>query len=202
MSQNSSENPQTAFEGVMSAQLARKRFTAEEYQLMVDAGVFDEDSRIELIDGEIFDISPIGPRHASSVDKLTLLLIQALSGSIIVRVQNPIHLGEFSEPQPDLTLVKPRADFYARDLPSAADVLVAIEVSDTTADKDRLIKIPGYARAQLPEAWLVDLYNDRIEIYSQPLNGIYQEVRIVQRGQELVSKTLPQLKLNTDEILG
>lgn len=186
----------------MSAQLARKRFTTDEYRLMHDAGVFDEDSRVELVEGEILEMSPIGPRHASCVDKLTHLLFQALVEKAIVRVQNPIHLGEFSEPQPDLTVVKSRTDFYARSLPSASDVLVAIEVSDTTSEKDRLTKIPAYARAELSEAWLVDLYNDRIEIYSQPLNGLYQEVRIIQRGQEIVSKSLPQLKLQADEILG
>jgi Uma2 family endonuclease len=202
MSQNSSENPQTAFEGVMSAQLARKRFTAEEYRLMVDAGVFDEDSRIELIDGEIFEMCPIGPRHVAAVNRLNRLLSLLLADVAIISIQNPIALNESTVPLPDLTLLKWKDDFYKQALASPQDILAVIEVSDTTADKDRLVKIPGYARAQLPEAWLVDLYNDRIEIYSQPLNGIYQEVRIVQRGQELVSKTLPQLKLNADEILG
>lgn len=186
----------------MSAQLARKLFTTNEYRMMFDAGVLDEDSRVELLDGEIIEMSPIGPRHASCVDRLTLLLIQALAGQAIVRVQNPIHLGEFSEPQPDLTIARARSDYYARSLPVTADILIAIEVADTSVEKDRGAKIPAYARAGLQEAWLVDLLNDRVEIYSQPLNGIYQEVRIVQRGQDLVSKTIPQLILQADDIIG
>lgn len=186
----------------MSVQLARKLFTTAEYHQMIEAGIFREDDRIELIEGELYPMSPIGPRHAAAVNRLTECLSEQLRAIAIISVQNPVELSEYSEPQPDLTLLKRRADFYSQSLPSPSDVLVAIEVSDTTHEKDRTLKIPAYARAGIAEAWLIDLFNDRIEIHSQPASGIYQETRIVLRGQPVVSKTIPQLQLNADDILG
>lgn len=186
----------------MSVQLARRLITTAEYHKMIEVGVLGEDERLELIDGEIIEMSPIGPRHAAAVNRLNRLLTLRLANVAIVSVQNPVVLSEHSEPQPDLTLLKWRDDFYAQALPLPEDVLVAIEVSDTTVEKDRGLKLPSYARAGLAEAWLIDLYNDRIEIHSQPNNGVYQEIRIVLRGQEAASKTIPQLVLKADEVLG
>lgn len=147
-------------------------------------------------------MSPIGSRHVAAVNRLNRLLNLHLANVAIISVQNPVELSEHSEPQPDLTLLKWRDDFYAQALPLPEDVFVVIEVSDTTVEKDRELKIPAYARAGLAEAWLVDLYNDRIEIHSQPNNGVYQEIRIVLRGQDVISKTIPQLVLKADDILG
>jgi len=186
----------------MPVQLARRLITTAEYHKMIEAGVFHEDDRLELIDGELFEMSPIGPRHVAAVNRLNRMLSLQLADFAIVSVQNPVELSEYSEPQPDLTLLKWRDDFYAQSLPSPEDTLIAIEVSDTTVEKDRGLKIPSYARAGLAEAWLVDLYNDRVEIYSQPNNGVYQEIRIVLRGQDVISKTIPQLILKADDILG
>lgn len=186
----------------MSVKLARKLFTTTEYHQMITAGVFDEDDRLELIEGEIVEMSPIGPRHVASVNRLTEVLGEHIRGLAILSVQNPIQLSDFSEPQPDLTLLKRRSDFYALALPTVADVLVAIEVADTTVEKDRGAKIPSYARAGVAESWLVDLFNDRIEIYSRPASGVYQEIRVVLRGQPVVSTAIPQLQLNANEILG
>ncbi|MGE0130282.1 MAG: Uma2 family endonuclease [Blastocatellales bacterium] len=186
----------------MSVQVARRLITTAEYHKMIEAGVFHEDERLELLDGEIIEMSPIGSRHVAAVNRLNEILGTQLRGIAIISVQNPIELSEHSEPQPDLTVLKRRADFYAEALPLPEDVLVAIEVSDTTVEKDRGLKIPAYARAGLAEAWLVDLFNDRIEIYSQPNNGVYQEIRIVLRGQDAISKTIPQLVLKADDILG
>ncbi|MGH9800435.1 MAG: Uma2 family endonuclease, partial [Blastocatellia bacterium] len=128
--------------------------------------------------------------------------ILLLPDTAIVSVQNPVELDEYSEPQPDITLLKWRDDFYSQSHPTPADILVAIEVSDTTHEKDRSLKLPAYARAGVAESWLVDLFNDRIEIHSQPGGGIYQEVRIVLRDQQLVSKSIPQLQLKAEDILG
>ncbi len=186
----------------MTIPLARKLFTAVEYNRMVEAGILEEDDRLELLDGEILKMSPIGPRHVAAVNRLNRVLSLLLPDIAIISIQNPIILNEDSVPQPDITVLKWRPDFYSQGLPLAEDVLVVIEVSDTSSEKDRVAKIPAYSRAGLTEAWLVDLLNDRIEIYSQPVNGDYQEVRIVQRGQDLVSKTLPQLVLHADDILG
>jgi Uma2 family endonuclease len=186
----------------MAWQPARKLFTVAEYHQMIEAGVLKEDDRVELLNGEIIEMSPIGPRHASHVDRLVNILPPKLKGKAILRVQSPILLSDYSEPQPDLALLKPRADFYVGGHPTPADVLVVIEVSDSTVEKDRRAKIPSYAQAGIPESWLIDLVEDRIEVHSKPYNGVYQEVRIIQRGQKVISNSLPQLKLKADEILG
>jgi len=186
----------------MAWQPARKLFTVTEYHQMIDAGVLKEDDRVELLNGEIIEMSPIGPRHASHVDRLNDLLTAKLRKVAIIRVQSPILLSDYSEPQPDLTLLKRRADFYVGGHPTPADVHVVVEVSDSTVEKDRRAEIPSYSLAGIPETWLIDLVEDRIEVHSKPYNGIYQEVRIIQRGQKVVSNCLPQLKLKADEILG
>ena len=186
----------------MAWQPARKLFTVTEYRQMIEAGVLKEDDRVELLNGEIIEMSPIGPRHASHVDRLVNILPSKLKGKATLRVQSPIVLSDYSEPQPDLSLLKPRADFYAGGHPTPADVFVVIEVSDSTVESDRRAKIPSYALAGIAEAWLIDLVEDRIEVHSNPYNGVYQEVRIVQRGQKIISNSLPQLKLKADEVLG
>jgi len=186
----------------MNLQLARRAITIAEYHQMIEAGILKEDERLELLDGEIIERCPIGPRHSACVDRLTLFLVRLLGTAAIVRVQSSIQLSDTSEPQPDLALLKPRADFYAQALPLPADVLAAIEVADTTADQDRAFKLPTYARAGIAEAWLVDLINDRIEIYAQPNRGVYQEIRLVLRDQTVVSQTFPQLALPANDILG
>ena len=184
-----------------SVQLARHLFTVADYHRMLETGVLNEDSQVELLNGEIIKMAAIGPRHACSVDRINRLLQRRLSKLAIVRVQNPVQLDDFSEPQPDISLLKRRADFYATDHPTSADTLIVIEVSDSSIDKDRTVKLPAYARAGIHEFWLVDLYEDRVEVHSNPYNGTYQEVRIVQRGQKILSKTFPQLKLKADDIL-
>jgi Uma2 family endonuclease len=186
----------------MAWQPARKLFTVAEYHRMIEKGVLKEDDRVELLNGEILEMCPIGPRHAAHVDRLVHILPQKLKGKATLRVQSPIILNDYSEPQLDLALLKPRADFYANGHPMPSDVLVVIEVSDSTVDSDRRSKIPTYALAGIPESWLIDLVEDRIEVHSKPYNGVYQEVRIVQRGQKVISNSFPQLKLRADEILG
>ncbi len=186
----------------MSAQLTRRPFTTAEYHRMIEAGIFTEDDRVELIDGEVIKMAAIGPRHAACVKKLAEFLIVKVRKFATIGVQDPVQLSDYSEPEPDISLLKRREDFYAQGHPRPEDILVAIEVADTTADSDREVKIPAYARAGILEVWLVDLYNDRIEVHTRPASGVYQEVRIVLRGQKVISSTIPQLKLKADDILG
>ncbi len=186
----------------MAWQPARKLFTVAEYHQMIEAGVLKEDDRVELLNGEIIEMSPIGPLHASSVKRLIAVLSPRIRKWAILDVQDPIHLGEYSEPQPDMVLLKPRVDFYATSHPTPKDVLLVIEIADSTLETDRRLKIPAYAQAGIPEAWLIDLVNDRIEVHSKPLNGVYQEVRIILRGQKINSTALPKLRLKADEVLG
>jgi Uma2 family endonuclease len=137
--------------------LQRHRLNVDEYHRMGRAGILPEDSRVELINGEIIDMAPIGSRHAGSVSQLNALLERATGDAAIVWVQNPIALSDHTEPQPDLALLRPREDFYKTAHPGPGDVLLVIEVADTTLAYDRDIKLPLYARASIPEAWLVDL---------------------------------------------
>lgn len=186
----------------MSALPARYLFTTTDYHKLRETGFFSADERVELIDGEIIAISPIGPKHAGCVNKLNRILNRKVGRYAIVAAQNPVWLNEYSEPQPDIALLKLRDDVYTTSHPTPADTLVAIEVADSTLDGDRQIKLPKYAQAGIPEVWLVDLVNERIEVHALPNEGIYQEVRIVLRNQKVVSRTLPNLTLKASDILG
>jgi len=186
----------------MAWQPARKLFTTTEYHQLIETGVLKEDDRFELLNGEIIEISPIGPRHAACVNRMNTLLSDKARKRAVVSIQNPMTLSDYSEPQPDFALLKPKADFYASAHPTPADALVIIEVADSNVETDRRNKIPTYAFAGVREVWLIDLVNDRIEVHSNPFKGVYQEVRIIQRGQNLTSPSFPALKLKADEILG
>ncbi|HWQ31789.1 MAG TPA: Uma2 family endonuclease [Blastocatellia bacterium] len=186
----------------MTLAFERKLFTTAEYHRMIEAGILHEDDHVELLNGEIINMAPIGPRHAACVDRISDLLWRKARKAAIIRVQNPVGLSPYSEPQPDISLLKLRSDYYAHGHPAPDDVLVAIEVADTTLEYDRNAKIPAYARAGIAEAWLVDLNNDRIEIYTQPDQGFYREIRLVSRKQRVISTTIPGLSLKADDILG
>jgi len=185
----------------MGVQVQRRLFTVEEYHRMAEAGILSEDDRVELIEGELVTMSPIGSRHAACVARLTALLFP-VEGRGILWVQNPIRLGARSEPQPDVTLLRYRPDFYASAHPGPEDVLLVVEVAETSADADRSLKIPLYARYSIPEAWLVDLLEERIEIYRHPTPQGYRSLHIAHRGETVSPTALPDLELSVDEILG
>jgi Uma2 family endonuclease len=132
----------------MSVQIARHYFTADEFERMAERGVFLEDARLELVEGEIVEMSPIGKRRAACVDLLAELFRERLQRQVIVRVQNPIQLDDHSEPQPDLALLRRREDFYRDALPTPDDVLLVVEVADTSVEYDRQVKLPIYARGR------------------------------------------------------
>lgn len=185
-----------------SVAYAHYQFTVADYHRMLETGVLNKDSRVELLNGEIIKMSPIGSRHAGKLKRLRKLLGQKLDPDIVIGVQDPIQLDDRSEPQPDLSILKPRQDFYESANPLADDVLFVIEVADSSVVFDREIKMPLYARAGVAEVWLVDLKKDRIEVHAKPHDGAFREVRIAQRGQQIISTTIPELMLNADEILG
>jgi Uma2 family endonuclease len=186
----------------MSAQITRRHFTVDDLYRMAEAGILTEDDRVELIEGEVVEMSPIGSRHSGCVMRLTTLLTEQLGRSVVVNVQNPVILHEQAGPQPDLAALKPRADFYSESHPTSEDILLIIEVADTSVDYDRHVKIPMYARALIAEVWLIDLTQDVIELYQQPENGAFKQISIIRRGQALASAMLPSLQLNADDILG
>lgn len=185
----------------MSHQFAKRWFNVDEYQRMAQAGILTEDDRVELIEGEVIEMSPIGSRHAACVKRLNALLNRAVGQKMIVSVQDPIYIDEFSAPQPDLALLRARDDFYAGSHPTASDVLLVVEVADTSVEYDRKVKLPLYARAGIPEVWLANAPEDRIEIYAQPLNDQYQSVTIVRRRESIESQAIAGLSVNVDDIL-
>jgi hypothetical protein len=184
------------------AGVPRRRFTIEEYHRIGEAGVLAEDDRVELLDGEIVRMSPIGSAHAACVARLTALFTRRLGTRAIVWVQNPIVLGRRTEPQPDLALLEPRPDFYARAHPRPRDVLLAIEVVDTRRGYDRALKLPLYARAELREVWIVDVAAGAVEGYTRPALRGYRERRRLARGRVLAPIAFPRLRVRVAEILG
>ena len=186
----------------MSVQVERWVFNVDEYHRMSDAGILSEDDPVELIEGEIVRMSPIGSRHIGCVNRLNTSLNRNAGQFAIVSVQNPIRLDDYSEPEPDIALLKHRSDFYSQSLATVEDVLLVIEVADTSVEYDRNVKLPLYAKAGIPEVWLATLPEDGVEAHSQPINGIYQEVRVVKRGEFLSPEAIPSLVLSVDDILG
>ncbi len=158
--------------------LHRHRLNVDEYYRMAEAGILGPDARVELIEGEIIDIVPIGSRHAAAVSRIAHLLHQEIGQQAIVWTQNPVRLDEYSEPEPDLALLRPQEDFYKSAHPGPKDVLLVIEVADSSLRYDREIKIPLYARHGVPEAWLVDVENERLTLFREPSeSGYRQEIR-------------------------
>ena len=186
----------------MPVQLLKRSFTVEEYHRMVQAGILTEDDRLELIEGEIVAMTPIGSKHAACVNRLTRLLSDQVGRRAILSVQNPINLGERSEPQPDLALLHVRPDFYASAHPEPPDVLLVVEVAETSADVDREVKVPLYARAGIPEVWLVDLAGECVEVFQEPAPQGYQQIQRVRRGQRVAPQAIPDLELAVDDVLG
>jgi Uma2 family endonuclease len=151
----------------------RHRYTVADYHRMGEVGILSPDARVELIDGEILDMPPIGFRHSGTVDKLNRILVTALGERAIVRVQSSIRLGEYSEPQPDMALLRPRGDFYTTRFAAPGDVLLVIEVASTSQRHDRLVKLPLYARHAIPEVWLIDLEAEGLGRHRHPELGHY-----------------------------
>lgn len=154
----------------------RHRLTVERYHRMAETGVLAPDARVELIEGVIVDMAPIGSRHAAIVKRLNARLASAVGARAIVSVQDPIRFGDRSEPQLDLALLRPREDFYADSLPTAADALLVIEVSQATAAYDRQVKVPLYAQHGVPEVWIVDLDFSLVRFYRTPQADRYADI--------------------------
>jgi Uma2 family endonuclease len=188
-----------AFVDAKMQEVTRRRFTVHEYHRMGEAGILHEDDRVELIEGEIVEMAAIGTRHFTCVNALTRLLVQGVGDAAIVSVQNPVRLDEHTEQQPDLTVLRTRD--YRHSLPGPEDVLLLIEVSDTTLSYDRGVKLPLYARAAIPEAWIVDLTNEIIERHTDPSGDGYRRVEQARRGGKIELEALPGLALSVDAVL-
>lgn len=186
----------------MSERLLKGPFTVDDYHRLAELGILDEDDRVELLDGQIVEMTPIGPEHAGCVDALTRLLSRLVGDTGVVRVQNPLVLGTRWEPQPDIAVLKPRADGYRTAHPGPGDILLVIEVADTSGGSDRDVKLPRYASAGSLEAWLVDLEGDAIEAHRQPGPEGYGEVRTLRRGDTLGVPLVVAGVISVDAVLG
>jgi Uma2 family endonuclease len=185
----------------MAVAVSRKRFTADDYQRMGQAGILRAEDRVELIDGEIVTMTPIGPRHCANVDRATRAFVTKAGDSAIVRVQGSVRLDMYTEPEPDLVLLRPRADFYASQHPGPADILLIVEVADSSIEYDREVKARVYARSRIHEYWLADLNGQELVCYSAPEGGTYQNVQRYTRGQSLAPQLLPACVVSTEDLL-
>lgn len=186
----------------MAVVVLRRRFNVDDYYRMAEAGILGADERVELLDGEVVPMSPIGRRHQACVDRLTQLFVARCQGRAVVRVQGPVRLDEYWEPEPDLSLLRPRNDFYDEGHPGPADVLLLVEVCDTSIEADRRIKLPQYARTGIAEAWLLNIEADTLEVYRQPAAGAYAERTVVRGDERVAPLAFPDLTVSVSDLLG
>jgi Uma2 family endonuclease len=186
----------------MTVQILRKKFTVGQYHQMIESGILSDRDRVELLQGEIIEMSPIGRQHAACVDRLNELLVRELVGRAIVRVQNPIQLSTRSEPQPDFAILQRRSDFYANGYPQPNEVFALIEVSDSTIEFDRTVKVPIYAKDSIAEVWIVDLNAEAVQIYRDPSAAGYQQLQTFRRGQAISFQAFTDIQFTVDQLLG
>jgi Uma2 family endonuclease len=186
----------------METEVVRKLFTVDEYHRMGEAGVFHPEARLELIEGEIIEMAPVGTRHISCVNRANALFTARLAGKAMVSIQNPVVLSRYTEPQPDIVLAKPREDYYSAKRISSEDTLLVIEVSDSTLRFDRNRKMPLYAKSGAPELWIENLREDVILVYRNPRAKTYSTALTFTRGQSISISAFPEVHFQVDELLG
>jgi Uma2 family endonuclease len=179
----------------------RHRLTVHDYHRLGEAGVLGEDDRVELLEGQLVDMSPIGPRHAFVIDLLTRLLVLAVGDRAWVRVQNPVVLDSGSEPQPDIVVARPKPGGYLDAHPRPEDVLLLIEVADSSFEFDSGAKRELYARAGIREFWIVDLTNNRVLVHRSPTGGVYASTQPVGTSGTLQVEALPDVVIPAATIL-
>jgi Uma2 family endonuclease len=186
----------------MAVAMQRRLFTVAEYYTMLEAGILTEDDRVELIEGEIVEMAAIGSRHASCVKRLNDLLVSHLRERALVAVQDPVHLSDISEPEPDVSVLRRRDDYYAGAHPGPADIFLLIEVADASLLFDRKVKIPLYAASGIPEVWLIDLTQAILEVYRKPEQGTYREVLRLRAGSTVSPAAFPDQVWDVSQLIG
>lgn len=177
------------------------RFSVADYYRMVETGVLKPDSRVELLDGKIIDMMPIGPFHGGSVNRLIRIFSKPSAGRWLVSAQNPVRLDDYSEPQPDLMLLKPAADDYTSRHPGPEEVFLLIEVADTTLPYDRGQKLPRYGGAGIAEVWIVNLVEKTVEVYREPHFSGYGSERVLRSGDKASPLAFPDVTVDIAELL-
>lgn len=178
-----------------------RRFTRDEFFRMGEAGIFQPEERVELLDGEIIPMLPIGSSHSGPVNQLTEVFVLAGRGRWVTSIQNSLPISKFSVPQPDLVLLQRRADFYRNSLPTAADVILVVEVSDSSLVLDRQRKLPLYAAAGVPEVWIVNVREKVVEVYREPKGRAYRSQMKVKPGENLAPAAFPDATIETAALL-
>jgi Uma2 family endonuclease len=185
----------------MASEILRKLFTIDDCYKMAEVGILSPAERVELISGEILLMSPTGPRHGAAVDRTNRALIRLVGDTAIVRTQGTVVLDRFAAPQPDLALLRPKVDEYVNRNPDAADILVLIEVADSSLEYDTTVKLGLYAILGIPEYWVADLQNNRVLIYSEPDADSYRSNREVRRGEIIAPRLVPDCRIPADLLL-
>jgi Uma2 family endonuclease len=184
------------------AEPLKRLFTRDEYYAMAEAGILKPKDRVELIEGEIYRMPPIGNRHAGCVNRLVGGFAPLIAAHrAVLSPQNPVDLTDISEPQPDITLLRPREDFYGESHPTPEDVLLLVEVADSSIGFDRGTKIPLYARCDIPEIWLVDLIKRTLEVHREPGRDGYRKVQRLRAGDRIAPLAFPDFEIAVESIL-
>ncbi len=180
--------------------LTRRKITVEEYEVMHEAGVFKPDERLELINGEILKVAPMNAPHMAHVARLSRIFIETLGRKATVFTQLPVVINEESEPEPDISILRWRSDDYFSGKPSAQDVYAIIEVASTSLVYDRQVKLPLYARAGVPEVWIVKVQERELEVYRSPKGEAYSESRVLKPSDVVSLLAFPDVEILLSEV--
>src|SRR5262245_28125691 len=184
----------------MKTEVTKKLFTVDEYYRMAEVGILTQDDRVELIDGEIVEMSPIGNRHHACVNRANTFFNEAFGRRAVVGNQSPLRLSKYTEPVPDVTVLKPVPDFYASRECRPDDVLFLVEVSDTTLKYDKNIKLPRYAAAGVVEVWIEDLTNNLLLVFRNPAGKAFQTSLVLHPGDSISPLAFPEVTLKVDDL--
>jgi Uma2 family endonuclease len=186
----------------MQIETTRKRFTVDDYHRMAETGILSENDRTELIEGEIIQMSPIGDPHFNAVNRATMIFARGIGDRVVVSVQNPAVMDRHNEPQPDVVLIRPREGFYGSGKPDPEDVVLLIEISDTSLRFDQEVKLPVYARNGVREVWIVDLQDEVIRVHREPKGKTYTSIEIKQRNEQISPQAFPDFSVNVSDLIG
>ncbi len=185
----------------MPAEITKRLFDVDDFHRMAQAGILLEDDRVELIDGEVVAMTPIGPRHNAAVNRATRTLVTTVGDRAIVQVQGSVRLDRFQEPRPDLVLLRPQPDFYASRLPGASDILLVIEIAESSLDYDREVKARVYGQSGVQEYWMVDLNDRSVSCCRDSMGGVYRRIRQYRAGESVAPEALPECSISVDALL-
>jgi Uma2 family endonuclease len=186
----------------MAAEVTKKLFTVNDYYSMAEAGIIGPDERVELVEGEIIQMSPIGHRHGVRVVRASTMFFEAFGRKAVISTQGTLRLNKRTEFEPDLVVFKPRADFYASGRAKPADVLLVVEMADSSLSSDRKIKIPLYAASGIPEVWIQDIENDLLLVYRDPREENYATSLELQRNESVSPNAFPEIRFSIDDLFG